>query len=95
MKTFEELDAQAKAIIEGGEVSGYLSTGERIYVALAANRSDLLPKGDTIAYAMRRLGPEWRDQLMERWHRGIPEYLTIDRPLPRVLPPGAVDCENN
>jgi hypothetical protein len=87
MKTFEELDARAKAIIEGGDMSGHLSTSERIYVALAANRVDLLERGDTIAYAMHRLGPEWREQLMERWRRGVPDCRTAADLAPREARP--------
>ena len=47
---------------------GCLSSGERIYVALAANRPDLLCRGDSIVYALYRLGSEWRNELIERHH---------------------------
>lgn len=53
---------------------GPLSTGERLYVALAANNAALLAEGgDTIAEALARIGPEWVDQLVQRWqNRGNP-----------------------
>ena len=45
-----------------------MSTGERLYVALAASRSDLLKDdGYTIAEAMARIGHEWRQELLRRW----------------------------
>ena len=45
-----------------------MSTGERLYVALAASRSDLLEEdGYTIAEAMTRIGSEWRAELIQRW----------------------------
>lgn len=44
---------------------GPLSTGERCYVALAANRPDLLGK-DSIAYAVDRIGEEWARELIQR-----------------------------
>ncbi|MCG9100482.1 hypothetical protein [Laribacter hongkongensis] len=45
---------------------GVLSTGERLYVALASNRLDLMPD-DTIAKALARLGSDVTDQLIARW----------------------------
>lgn len=46
---------------------GPLSTGERLYVALASNRLDLMPDY-TIAQALARLGQEDTAELIER-HR--------------------------
>ena len=45
---------------------GVLSTGERIYVALAANRLDLMPDY-TIAQALARLDDGVTEQLIARW----------------------------
>lgn len=63
------LDTLAEAVRAGDDsaLSG-LSTGERIYAALAANRMDLAPAGYSIADAIYRL--DWDDTraLVERWH---------------------------
>jgi len=65
--TFDRLDAIATRVRQGDlEAFGPLSTGEAIYVALAANRSDLLPR-EQIAPALARLGPEWLQELIARW----------------------------
>lgn len=45
---------------------GVLSTGERLYVALAANRLDLMPDY-TIAQALARLEEEDIAELIHRW----------------------------
>lgn len=45
---------------------GVLSTGERIYVALASSRMDLIPDY-TIAQAIARLGETDTARLVERW----------------------------
>lgn len=45
---------------------GVLSTGERLYVALAANRLDLMPDY-TIAQALARLDEEDVQELIARW----------------------------
>lgn len=62
----QQLDALDK-IAQSTELEqhiGLLSTGERIYVALAANRADLLT--DNIGYSLHRLGFEWREALICR-----------------------------
>lgn len=46
--------------------TGVLSTGERLYVALAANRLDLMPDY-TIAQALARLGEDDVAELIKRW----------------------------
>ena len=47
---------------------GPLSTGEALYVALAANREDLLyALGYTIAQALDRIDDEWITELRQRW----------------------------
>ncbi|WP_043615091.1 hypothetical protein [Chromobacterium violaceum] len=45
---------------------GPLSTGERLYVALAANRLDLMP-GYSIPQALGRLGEDDVAELVARW----------------------------
>ncbi len=51
-----------------------LSTGERLYVHLAANRAaKVKSRGETIAYTLARIGPYWAEQLIERWqYNGFP-----------------------
>jgi hypothetical protein len=55
----------------GQQMFGVLSTGERCYVALAANRPDLLNTDDSIAYAIDRIGEDWVRELIAR-HRNDP-----------------------
>lgn len=58
---------------------GPLSTGERIYVAIAASRSDILEEeGYTIAEALARIGPEWRVELLRRWQYVSHRQLRAD-----------------
>ena len=66
MDVFDRLDAVAERLRNGdAEAAGGLSTGERLYAYLAANK---IPPGDTIAYALARMGPEWVEALISR-HR--------------------------
>lgn len=58
------LDELAKAIIQRKpgalRAASVLSTGEQLYVYLAANREDKLrARGDTVAQALARIGPYW------------------------------------
>lgn len=46
---------------------GVLSTGERLYVALASGRMRELAPGDSIAYAVDRVGPEWMAHMLTVW----------------------------
>ncbi|SEF14481.1 MULTISPECIES: hypothetical protein [Pseudomonadota] len=64
------LDSLAEAVRAGqADALAGLSTGERIYCALAANRADLLPAGYTIVQAFARLDDD-ATALMNRWeHR--------------------------
>jgi hypothetical protein len=69
---YEHLDAIAvdiaKEVNGSKERLGVLSTGEQLYVALAASRSDVLDSlGYTIAEAIERLGPDWTTAWLERW----------------------------
>ena len=67
--TLDRLDAVAGRLREGDEDSFWvLSTGERLYAALAASRADLLETCDyTVAQALGRIGPEWTVALVKRW----------------------------
>lgn len=70
------LDGIAIRVAKGEDAGvGVLSTGERLYVALAANSIELLEReGYTIAEAIARLGADEADQLVERWrYRGNPK----------------------
>lgn len=46
---------------------GALSTGELLYVALASGRMRELAPGDSIPYAVGRVGPEWMAHMSEVW----------------------------
>ncbi len=79
MSQFERLDELVERVAAGDlDCTGALSTGERLYVALAANSVELLARCDyTIAEALARLGDEWVTQLIERWlYRGNPKNFT-------------------
>ena len=61
------LDAIVQECKEGNdELVGVLSSGEVRYVALAANRPDLL-NGDTIPEAIRLLDDRWLEHMLDRW----------------------------
>lgn len=66
---FDRLDKIAIQVAKGNlAAAGSLSTGETLYVALAANSTELLADaGYTIAEAIDRLGSTWFAELMERW----------------------------
>ena len=66
----DRLDECALRLIANPDDESYgpLSTGERIYVLLAASRADLLAaQGDTIPEALYRLGDTDIANLMARW----------------------------
>lgn len=46
---------------------GPLSTGERLYVALASGRMRELTPGDSIPYAVERVGAEAMAHMVEVW----------------------------
>jgi len=64
----EYLDEVAREAWEGhyGRV-GALSRGERLYVALASGRMRELAAGDSIAYAVDRVGPEAMAHMLQVW----------------------------
>lgn len=64
----ERLDEIAREAWDGNyDRVGVLSTGERLYVALASGRMRELASGDSIAYAVDRVGPEWMAHMLEVW----------------------------
>ncbi len=69
MNQLDRLDEYADCL-RAGQAAGFwaLSSGERVYVALAANRADLLAEdGYTLVQAWARLDYGWSDQLKLRW----------------------------
>lgn len=65
----DRLDALAQQVIEKGKKApglGVLSTGELLYVALAANRMDLKPDYN-IAAALARMDDGDVAELIRRW----------------------------
>lgn len=73
---YERLDGIAIQAAKGDSSAvGVLSTGERLYVALAANSIELLEANDyTIAEAVARLGSDEIAELIARWqYRGNPK----------------------
>ena len=76
---YDYLDQLALRVAKGNlDGTGVLSTGERLYVALAANSCELLAATDyTIAEALARLGTEELQVLVERWrYRGNPKLFS-------------------
>ncbi|MDR5809297.1 hypothetical protein [Caballeronia sp. LZ019] len=66
---FNNLDALANAVING-DLSDYQTLGKagRLYVAIAANRADLLAdEGCSIVDAFSELGTVWAQAVVERW----------------------------
>lgn len=68
------LDGIANDLIGGNsDRVGVLSTGEKLYVALAASDAAMLARMDyTIAQAIARLGADETDQLVRRW-----QYVSV------------------
>ena len=74
--TFDRLDQIAVAVARCNSSGfGVLSTGEKVYVALAANDSALLAELDyTVTEVIARSGAEWTASLVARWQsRGSPQ----------------------
>lgn len=65
----DHLNTIALGLAKGGHNGfGVLSTGEKCYVALAANRMDLLESMDyTIPEALARIGQSWVQALLKSW----------------------------
>lgn len=68
MSQLEHLDEIAREAWAGNyDRTGVLSTGELLYVALASGRMRELCPGDSIAYAVHRVGPDWMDHMLNVW----------------------------
>ena len=69
MQQLDYLDELAQNLREGRKVGFWvLSSGERVYVALAADRADLLKEdGYTLVQAWARLDQGWAAELTQRW----------------------------
>ncbi len=68
MSTLEYLDEIAREAWSGDyKRVGVLSTGERLYVALASGRMRELAPGDSIAYAVDHVGAEWMAHMLDAW----------------------------
>lgn len=64
----EYLDGIARKAHAGDYRStGALSKGELLYVALASGRMRELCPGDSIPYAVERVGPEWMAHMLSVW----------------------------
>lgn len=64
----EHLDEIAREAWAGNYTrAGVLSAGELLYVALASGRMRELAPGDSIAYAVNRVGPEWMAHMLQVW----------------------------
>lgn len=64
----ERLDGIAEAARNGNfELVGVLSTGERLYVALASGKMQEVAADYTIVEALARLGEDDVRDLIERW----------------------------
>ncbi len=65
---FERLDDIARDAWSGNYARvGVLSSGERLYVALASGRMRELVPRDSIPYAVDRVGPEAMAHMLEVW----------------------------
>jgi hypothetical protein len=71
MEHLDYLDEVAREAWAGNyERVGVLSTGERLYVALASGRMRELAPEDSIPYAIERVGPKWMSHMLETWRHG-------------------------
>ena len=68
MSQLDHLDEIAREAWSGSyDRVAPLSTGERLYVALASGRMRELAPSDSIAYAVERVGPEWMAHMLTVW----------------------------
>ncbi len=72
MANLKHLDEIAREAWAGNyDRVGVLSTGERLYVALASGRMRELAPNDSIPYAVDRVGPDWMAHMLEVWRSDI------------------------
>jgi hypothetical protein len=68
MNQLQHLDEIAREAWAGDyRRCGVLSKGEVLYVALAAGRMRELAPDDSIAYAVKRVGPDWVAHMQQVW----------------------------
>lgn len=69
MLDYDRLDAISASVREGDHRSvGVLSTGEQVYVGLAASNAEILnDAGFSIVGAINRLDTDELNQLIQRW----------------------------
>ena len=68
MAQLELLDEIAREAWDGKyDRVGALSSGERLYVALASGRMRELAPDDSIAYAVDRVGTAWMSHMLQVW----------------------------
>ena len=68
MSDLDRLDEIAREAWSGNyDRVGVLSSGERLYVALASGRMRELAPSDSIPYAVDRVGPEWMANMLTVW----------------------------
>lgn len=73
MSDLNHLDEIAREAWVGNyDQVGVLSTGERLYVALASGRMRELAPDDSIAYAVDRVGSVWMAHMLQVW-RATPQ----------------------
>lgn len=75
------LDQLVARIVQPGKkpALGSLSDSEMLYVALASNSKKLLSdSGYTMVQAFERIGPEWRDHLLQKWQYTSKSVLRND-----------------
>jgi len=66
--TLDHLDAIAREAHAGNyDRCGVLSAGELLYVALASGRMRELAPGDSIPYAVERVGSTWMAHMTRVW----------------------------
>jgi hypothetical protein len=67
----DRLDKHTQDLKDGTRTAGdfgAMSTGEKLYIALAASSFELLTEaGYSIPGALDRLGPDWCRELITRW----------------------------
>ena len=68
MSDLDRLDEIAREAWSGNyDRVGVLSSGERLYVALASGRMRELAPSDSIPDAVDRVGPEWMAHMLTVW----------------------------
>lgn len=86
-ENFRDLDSIARDAWAGNFTRVMpLSTNERLYVALASGRMQEIAPGNSIAYAVDRIGPEWMQHLIQTWRSGSqPSELAMKSVTNQVL----------